>query len=172
VSLASAGELLRGCGRSAVHLELRDGYSRTDPMFLRWQTGHLGPVDQDPGMRPWLDLVAAAARRGVTVRRARIVSEPVSEYIRYEHYTTSANVDAGEVVRWLPRRLASRLLLPGNDFWVFDDRLVLWNHFTGEGERSPSGHEIDDDPEAVKACAAAFDAVWDRAVPHREYQPA
>ena len=27
-------------------------------------------------------------------------------------------------------------MLPGNDFWVFDDRLVLWNHFTGEGEVS------------------------------------
>jgi hypothetical protein len=173
VTLASAGELLGACERSAVHLELRDGYSRADPLFQRWQAGQLDDsVDQDPWLRPWLDLVAEATRRGVTVRRARVVSEPVSEYIRYEHAITFANVDAGEDIRWLPRRQASRLLLPGNDFWVFDDRLVLWNHFTGEGERSPGGHEADDDPESVKVCAAAFDAVWERAVPHGEYQPA
>jgi len=172
VSQVSAGELLRSCERSAVHLELRDGYSRADPMFLRWQAGSpVDPVDQDPWWRPWLDLVADTTRRGVAIRRARIVSEPISEYIRFEYGVTSANVAAGEDVRWLPRREASRLLLPGNDFWVFDDRVVLWNHFTGEGETSPEGRELDDDPEAVKACAAAFEAVWDRAIPHGEYRP-
>lgn len=30
------------------------------------------------------------------------------------------NVKAGEEVRWLPRRQASDLALPGNDFWLFD----------------------------------------------------
>ena len=39
-----------------------------------------------------------------------------------------------------------RLLLPGNDFWVFDDRLVLWNYFTGEGEVAPEGREVTEDP--------------------------
>ena len=82
----------------------------------------------------------------MTIRRARIVSEPVSEYIRFEYDITFTNVEAGEDVRWLPRRRASDLLLPGNDFWVFDDRLVLWNHFTGEGEVPPEGRETDRGP--------------------------
>jgi Family of unknown function (DUF6879) len=30
--------------------------------------------------------------------------------------------------------------------------------------------ELSDDPVVVKQCAAAFKAVWDRAVPHGEYQ--
>ena len=172
MSLASAAELLRSCERSAVHLELRDGYSHADPMFLRWQAGNRGEdVAQDRWWQPWLDLIAEVTGRGVAIRRARIVSEPVSEYIRFEHAITFANVAAGEDVRWLPRRQASRLLLPGNDFWVFDGRLVLWNHFTGEGETSPEGREIDDDPESVKICASAFEAVWERAVPHGDYQP-
>ena len=64
------------------------------------------------------------------------------------------------------------LLLPGNDFWVFDDRVVLWNHFTGEGEVSPEGWEVTEDPTQVKVCAAAFESVWDQAVPHRDYRPA
>ena len=115
--------------------------------------------------------MVAARSRGVIIRRARIVSEPISEYIRWEYGITFTNVEAGEDIRWLPRRRASDLLLPGNDFWVFDDRVVLWNHFTGEGEVSPEGWEITEDPAQVKACASAFESVWDRAVPHGDYRP-
>jgi hypothetical protein len=102
------------------------------------------------------------------MRRARIVSEPVTEYIRFEHAGTVNNIAAGENVRWLPRRRASDIALPGNDFWVFDDRLVEWNHFTGDG--GLVGHELTDDPAVVKLCASAFESVWERAVPHVEYQ--
>jgi transcriptional regulator with XRE-family HTH domain len=117
-------------------------------------------------------MVAALARprrettsRGVTLRRARIVSEPVTEYIRYEHSFTFTNVAAGEQVRWLPRRQASDIALPGNDYWLFDDQLVQWNHFTGDG--ASSGPEITEDPAAAKLCQDAFAAVWDRAIPAR-----
>ena len=92
--------------------------------------------------------------------------------IHWEYDITLTNVEAGEDIRWLPRRRASDLLLPGNDFWVFDDRLVLWNHFTGEGEVSPEGWEVTEDPAQVKACMSAFESVWDRAVPHGDYRPA
>jgi len=173
VTGSEADQLLSSCERSAIHLEMRDGYSRSDPMFTTWQHGErYDPADWDSWWRPWLDIVVAARSRGVIIRRARIVSEPVSEYIRFEHYVTFPNVEAGEDVRWLPRRRASDLLLPGNDFWVFDDRLVLWNHFTGEGEVSPEGWEITEDLTQVKVCAAAFESVWDRAVSHGDYRPA
>lgn len=167
------GELLRSSERSAVHLEMRDGYMRGDPRFIAWKQGQpYDPADWNSWWRPWLDLIGQARARGVTVRRARIISEPVSEYIRWEYDITFMNVKAGEDVRWLPRRRASDLLLPGNDFWVFDDRLVLWTYFTGEGDISPEGWEITQDPAIVKACAAAFESVWERAVPHEEYRPA
>jgi hypothetical protein len=67
------------------------------------------------GGTPFHQSVADAVARGVTVRRARVVSEPVGDYIRYEHACTAQNIAAGEDVRWLPRRLASDLLIPGND---------------------------------------------------------
>jgi hypothetical protein len=171
VTGSEASELLSACDRSAVHLEMRDGYSRTDPMFADSRQGRChDQAEWDAWWRPWVDIVVAARSRGVVIRRARIVSEPLSEYIRWEHEITSANVEAGEEIRWLPRRQASDLLLPGNDFWVFDDRLVLWNHFTGEGEISPGGWEITEDPAQVKVCAAAFESVWERAVPHGDYR--
>ncbi|MFE9296300.1 DUF6879 family protein [Streptomyces niveus] len=164
-------ELIATCQRSAVHLEMRDAYDvdyETGP-FADWRAGHrLNPDDRESWWRPWLDLITETVSRGVTVRRARIVSEPVSEYIRYEHSGTFTNVAAGELVRWLPRRNASDLALPGNDFWLFDDKWVHWNHFNGNGEWT--GEEITDDPAAAKLCASSFDAVWDRATPHDQYK--
>lgn len=66
-----------------------------------------------------------ATARGVVVRRARIVSEPLSDYCRFEYDVTGpVNLAGGEEVRWLPRRRASDIALPGNDFWVlsaYDD---------------------------------------------------
>jgi hypothetical protein len=55
---------------------------------------------------------------------------------------------------------------------VFDDRLALWNHFTGDGEVSPQGREATEDPAVVKACGAAFESAWDRGIPHQAYRAA
>lgn len=163
-------ELLAGCRSTAIHLELRDGYMRDDPAFVAWQAGQRhDPADRDSWWRPWLDVIAATVARGVVIRRARIVSEPVSEYVQYEYDVTFTNVAAGEQVRWLPRRNATDIALPGNDFWLLDDRLVLVNHFTGDGD--VAGFELRDDQPVVALCALAFEAVWARAVPHEEYKP-
>src|SRR5262249_48426685 len=98
-------------------------------------------------------------------------SEPISEYIRYEYeMTPGLNVAAGELVKWLPRRQASDLALPGNDFWVFDDRLVRFGHFAGNGDYV--GADLTQDSAAVTLCTAAFEAVWERGVEHHDYQPA
>jgi hypothetical protein len=164
-------ELIARCKRSAVHLEMRDVYSvdyEKGP-FARWRAGFRhDPGDRESWWRPWLDVIQATVARGVVVRRARIVSEPVSEYIRYEHSATFTNIAAGEQVRWLPRRRASDIALPGNDFWLFDGQLVRWNHFTGDG--ASAGQEITNAPAAAALCAEAFEAVWDRAIPHDQYE--
>lgn len=78
------------------------------------------------------------------------------------------HLSAGEDVRWLPRRQASELALPGNDFWLFDDHTVLWNHFTGDG--ASAGGEVIENPTAAKLCAEAFEAVWALATPHDQHE--
>lgn len=166
-------EALSSAKRSAVHLEMRDSYMRDDPAFLAWQRGRrLDPQDRASWWRPWLEVVAAATGRGVVMRRARIVSEPISDYIRFEYDGTFTNVAAGEQVRWLPRRRTVDLLLPGVDFWVVDDDLAVFNHFTGEGQLAEPSMQVCHDPQVVKRCAEAFEAVWERAIPHAQYQPA
>ncbi|NKI40829.1 DUF6879 family protein [Streptomyces physcomitrii] len=170
-SVPPFAELLARCTRSALHLEMRDHYgvaAEADD-FRTWL--ETGQRDTDPGSEdwaPWVSLVSGAVARGVTVRRARIVSEPVSDYIRYEHASTSVNLHAGEEVRWLPRHRAADLALPGADFWLFDEQLVRWGFFSGNG--ALVGHEMSEAPAAAKLCGEAFAAVWGRAVPHDQYR--
>lgn len=164
--------LMNAARFSAIHLEMRDQYAVGDEAddFEHWRS--TGQRDADPASTywaPWVDLVSSARSRGVAVRRARVVSEPVTEYIRYEHAGTPVNVAAGEEVRWLPRTQAATLLLPGSDLWVFDDETVLFNHFTGDGNWASPDMELNTDPAIVKQCVDAFDAVWERAVPHDQY---
>lgn len=157
---------------SAVHLEMRDSYMLDDPAFIAWQQGYRDdPDDRASWWRSWLDVVVEATGRGVVMRRARIVSEPISDYIRYEYDGTFTNLAAGEDVRWLPRRQTRDLAIPGVDFWVFDDQLVIFNHFSGDGQRAEPTMEPCDDPAVVALCASAFEAVWQRAIPHAEYHP-
>lgn len=170
-SAPSFDEMIHRCTRSAVHLEMRDSYAvdYEKAPYAAWKNGFRhDPADRASWWRPWLDLMSQTVSRGVVVRRARIVSEPVSEYIRYEHSGTFTNVAAGEQVRWLPRRHASDIALPGNDFWLFDEQFVRWNHFAGDG--SSMGAEICGAPTAAKLCAEAFEAVWSRAIPHDQYE--
>lgn len=164
---ATFTDLLNESHLSAVHLEQRDIYTPWDADYLRWTAGdHFDPLEWGSG---WIDLIADAIARGVEVRRLRIVSEPVTDYIRYEHGVTAMNIAAGEQVRWLPRRSALDLLIPVCDFWVFDRRMTQFNHFAGDG--SPLGPENSDSHALADVLAGAFDRAWERAIPHEEYKP-
>jgi len=168
---ATVYDLLRSAGRSAIHLEMRDAYTPSDPDWLDWQAGNRFDPAKHQGWIDWFELMKAAVGRGVTARRARIVSEPVTDYIKYEYdVTADYNLAAGEQVRWLPRRRTAGLLVPPTDFWVFDEQVVVWNHFAGDG--SWVTREDSDDLSLAKLCVSSFDAVWERAIPHAEYRPA
>src|SRR6266568_1498170 len=161
-------ELIAETTASAVHLEMRDAYTPRDEGFLDWLAGK--PV-LEPALPEWHDLVRASIARGIRFRRARVISEPLAPFIRYEYaITIGTNIAAGEQVRWLPRRKSSDLCLPGNDFWVFDDRLVRFGHFAGDGEFID--HELSDDSYVVRLCTSAFEAIWERAIDHDKYRPA
>ncbi|MDQ0986765.1 DUF6879 family protein [Streptomyces sp. V2I9] len=169
-SLSSFAAVIRSAERTAVHLEMRDVYAipDEDEGFTAWRRGRrLDPDDPASWWNPWLDLVQEVTAKGVRLRRARVVSEPHSEYIRYEHSFTFTDIAAGEEVRRLPRSAASGLALPGNDFWLFDGRLVQFNVFDGDGRWVHTDRT--DATGTAGLCSDAFEAVWARAVPHDMY---
>ena len=165
-------ELFSSVKRTACHVEMRDVYAVGEEAdaFAAFLAGR--PFDQAQTAMAWgrwYELVRRETARGVSFRRVRIVSEPVSAYTRFLHATaTEPNIEAGEQIRWLPRRLASHIALPGNDFWLFDEERALFNLFTGDGDWA--GQELTDDPQVVELCGSAFEAVWSASKPHEDYR--
>jgi hypothetical protein len=159
-------ELLGSCTRTAAHLELRDVYMTDAPAYVDWQEGR--GVDGAAAYRDWFDVARHTVARGVHLRRLRVICDPVSDYIRFEHSITGElNVAAGEQVRWLPRRRANGLLLPANDLWLLDDQRVRFGYFGADG--SYLGSEIVEDEGVVANCVTAFNAAWRQATDHQDF---
>lgn len=154
-------------GRPFLKLELRDSYAIDDDLFAAWRRGDDQAVAES--MAPWLKQVATEVAAGRRLRRVRVVSEPLSEYQRTLVDISHFGVDAGEELRWLPRRLVSGLPLPGNDCFVMED-LVMFNVHGGNDEQVEI--QLDRDPDLVEFCRNAFESAWDLATPHREFKPA
>jgi hypothetical protein len=84
-------------GREAVHLEMRDVYAVKDEKerlarFLK--TGYRDHDAEAEDRQPWITLIQEAAEAGKTFRRARIISEPVTDYIRFVWAGAGHSVEA------------------------------------------------------------------------------
>lgn len=162
-------ELCRGITKSFVHLETRDSYGTEVelPHLAKWRRGE---PDDFVWLAWWLELIRSHRAAGRSCRRARIVSEPLSEYQRWTLSHAARFIDAGEEIAFVPRRQLTNVALPGSgDFYVFDDKLVLFLHYAGSGANA--SFEITEDPPTVRACQQAFEAVWKLAIPFRDYRP-
>ena len=161
--------LIASFAREALHLEMRDVYAAADhSRFRKWLAGEqLDPEAESEWWRPWREMMRGHREAGRVLRRLRVVSEPVTSYIRFEWLDASELVKAGEDVRWLPRQRASACFLPGNDLWCFDAETIVFTHLSGDG--AVQGYELTTDPGLVSRCLAAFEAAWSIAIPHDEY---
>ncbi len=166
ISLQRRGELVQQT-RDLLKLELRDNYQVDEDDLRAWRAGDCQALEDS--YAGWRDEVAAMTAEGRTLRRVRVVSEPLSEYQQMSVRFSGSAVEAGEDLRWLPRRLVSTIALPGNDCFVLDGRAVMFNVLDGNDGRAEV--QLCTDPAAVSFCIAAFRTAWDLAVPHREYRP-
>lgn len=164
--------LLADYHRDAFHLEMRDLYNVEDELepLRKWRAGEWHDPDAADWWEPWLAKVRQATVAGRTVRRLRIVTEPITEYTRFLWDGTRYNVSAGEDVRWLPRqRLPNSVDLPDQDFWLLDDTRLIFNHFD-DTRRSMRMEEVTD-ANLAHRCARLRDQLWPLAVRHGDYRP-
>jgi hypothetical protein len=167
ISESEFGELLTTFKRDAIHLEQRDAYGTEIelPYMAKWAAGE---PDDLAWLNEWCESLQEHVAAGRSVRRARIVSEPLSDYQRWSYSIAQPMVDAGEDIRWVPRRRVSSLALPGNDYYLFDDRLAVFLIYAGSGlavDRLAST-----DPADLRLCRSAFEEVWKLSIPHRDYE--
>jgi hypothetical protein len=160
--------LLAGFEREAVHLETRDAYGTAVelPHMAKWAAGEPDDLEWLEG---WCTTLREGVKAGKSVRRARIVSEPLSDYQRWSFSIADPMVEAGEDIRWVPRRLVSSIAFPGNDFYLFDDRLIVFLIYAGNGLAVDK--LVSTDPADIRLCRSAFEAAWKLSIPHSEYKP-
>ncbi|MBT8228531.1 MAG: hypothetical protein HKP61_00890 [Dactylosporangium sp.] len=152
--------------KRAFHLELRDTYNveqEREPL----RTWLAGIPDDFAWRRDWLSFVRRETDRGVQIQRVRVVNEPPSGYQRWARSLDPQNIDAGEDLRYLPRRLTDGIEFPLEDLWLFDDNHLLWSLFQPDG--GAGGFAVEDDPAALAQCIRARDQTWPRAVPYAQY---
>lgn len=140
ISGARFDELFRTFHSTAFRLETQGVYreaSEEEPL-RRFVEGE--PPD-DSWIKSWTDNVRRATAEGRRFQRVRIVTEPLTTYLRFElDLALRVNLPAGEEIRYLSRSEADELGLPGNtDFWMFDDTRAGVMHF---GDRGMLGLEM------------------------------
>ncbi|MGW0180118.1 DUF6879 family protein [Nocardia sp. NPDC003345] len=157
--------LLHSCIREAFHLEVRDSYGvavESGPLqaFLSGNS-----EDDYQWFRPWRSLVEATTRRGVAVRRVRVVTEPITDYHRWMLTVTPENIKAGEDIRYLPRHRAGQV--PVEDYWLLDDERVAFH------ARDPDGRGVGlvltTDPWIVDYCVDVKQRLWESATRFADY---
>lgn len=160
--------LLAATERDLIRFETRDAYDLSEAEgFEEWRkTGDISGHDWEE----FGDIVRGAVARGVRWRRVRIISRPMSEYMRWEYAITDGNIAFGEDIRWLWRDQAADLLIPAADCWVFDNRVIRWNFQRGD-DSNPRVYAFSSDPRTARDIAGSFELAWNRATPHSEFVP-
>src|SRR5579859_572287 len=104
VRVEEFGALFERFERSAFRIEARDHYDVANERdeFAAFLEGRPLPP-RSPESDRWLSLVAAHNAAGRLIERVRIVSQPLTDYTRYEFAAYRDNIAAGEKVRVLPR---------------------------------------------------------------------
>jgi hypothetical protein len=156
--------------RYVYRLETLDSYDAPNERepFAAFLAGK--PVD-DGWRANWRRIAGDITASGRSMARVHVVSEPVSDYMRFMMlHGYPANVASGEDVRILGRGAAREGGLPGMDYWLFDDDLaaVLAYDANGAVERV-EWHSRDEAPQMLVDCCRGRDTAMILAQPLAGY---
>jgi hypothetical protein len=114
------------------------------------------PRPPDPGKDEWTSVVRAGGRVGRTFQRVHIVTEPLTDYIRFElTWGYAPNVAAGEDIRIVAvgRGEPWPTDLPRDDFWLFDAAELYATRYHPDGTTWLGVEHIRSPGEVLRACA-------------------
>lgn len=152
--------------RTAFRFECQGTYH--EPYEQEALRQYLAGGEPDLGyLRGWLDDVRRGTESGRRYSRVRVLTDPLTDYLKFELAVTPHNAAAGEEVRILSAAQAAEMDLPQDDFWLFDNKLATVMHFD---ERE--GFQYADAvtaPDQVREFLEIRERVWDAAVSFREF---
>lgn len=116
---------------TAFRLECLSAYAVTEDdeaqAFRLWLAGQQPPQKE----REWPKLCASAVAARKSMQRVRLVTQPLSDYLRFEmEWGYPPNVAAGEDIRILDHEPAGLLKV---DFWLFDETTAVVLEYADDG---------------------------------------
>lgn len=163
LSEAELGGLLTDFEREAFRFELRDRYNSTvgrEP-YRKWAAGE---PDDYAWHQGWLEKIHTDLTAGKSWRRVRVVSVPPSDYTRYSIHIGRLNVEAGEDIRYLDRKVAGQLVVEPYDAWLLDEARLVHLHFNPIDDTF-AGAELVTNPETITRHLKWRDLAWQHAQP-------
>jgi hypothetical protein len=169
LSPADFGRLFSEFDRSAFRLELLPVYQT--PEEAEELAAYLsdGPPPADVGGdTEWRGMLRAGTAAGKQFSRVHVVRSPLSDYLRYEcEWGYVINTGLGEDVRILDlSEVDYQSELPPRDFWLFDDRTGVWQHYSPAGEYQGADLAT---PEEVERLRGWHEELTSAAVPFEQY---
>jgi hypothetical protein len=132
---------------SAFRLEVRQSYSMPSeqPNIELFLASGEKPAEHNAA---WRGRIAAIVASGRSVRRAKLIRYPLTDYLRYQRaWSIPGNVAAGEDYRIVD--VTERDWgLPAQDFWLFDDATVV--HLDYHSDGTFAGAELVENPDLRK----------------------
>ncbi|MGQ0773687.1 MAG: DUF6879 family protein [Pseudonocardiales bacterium] len=156
---------------SAFRLETLSRYADDeDEEYALFLAGEPLP-ERSPRTVPWLRRVADTTAAGQRWRRVHVVSQPLTNYLRFELVGYEANVEAGEDVHLADRGAHPELAALHQDFWLFDaetpDSFAMLMHY------DTASHLVDveltEDPYIIERCKRERDLAAAWSVPLLKY---
>lgn len=142
--------------------------SGEDASLAAFLSGRWPPPDAE--RQDWARLVRAATQSGRSMQRVHVVTEPLSDYLRFEiGWSYPQSIAAGEDVRILPLVDAAQWPadIPREDFWLFDFTELFTMIYDSDGRWL--GIERVTDPARVMATCRARDAAVHLSQPWGEF---
>jgi hypothetical protein len=111
--------------------------------------GEPRPLTGFPFFTSWFEQIKAATGAGRHVIRVRVLTDPPTDYQRWEVWAGQFNTRYGEEIRYLRRTVAIEAHIPlTDDWWLFDRQRLARMQFAPDG--TPQGGYIVTDPDVVQ----------------------
>ena len=134
MDIASFAQLFRTFRRSAFRLETLSHYSVLEETeeFQRFLRGEPLPKEKNAD---WTGLVSSAVAAGKSLERVHLLPSVLSPYLRFElEWAYPFSAHAGESIRLLTEAAPAAIrAMASEDFWMFDDELVIRMRYDSEG---------------------------------------
>lgn len=157
----------RDYASSAFRLEVHQTYTmpKESTSVRDFGAGAPRPVDFNT---VWHQTIRNNVAAGRTMTRAKIVRRPLTDYTRYLlAWAIPGNVEAGEDYRILDLTDEPNPGLPEQDFWMFDERIVVHLNYRADGTQI--NRELIQDPD-IDQYLAWRDLAVESAVPFSAYR--